>query len=73
VTGCIWSVFEVKGDQVLSKTPIAHLIDLVQNKVKKIESRDQRRGEIDVGGNREFGVVPGIDGISGCQDGRSGV
>jgi hypothetical protein len=57
VTSCIGPIFEVKRDEMLGKTTITHLVDLVQNKVEKIESRDQRRGEINVGGNREFGVV----------------
>jgi len=38
VTGCIWSIFKVKGDQVFSKTPIAHLVDFVQYKIKEIKS-----------------------------------
>jgi len=51
---------------MLGKPPIAHLVDLIQNKIKEIESRDQRWGKINVGGNGEFGVVSGVDGISGC-------
>jgi hypothetical protein len=38
VTGCIWSIFEVERDKVLGKTTITHLIDLIENKIKKIES-----------------------------------
>jgi hypothetical protein len=66
VTGCIRPILEVERDEMLSKTPIAHLVDLVQNKIKKIESRDQCWGKIDIGGNGEFGVVSRIDGIRGC-------
>jgi hypothetical protein len=66
MTCCIWSIFEVKRDKMLSKTPITHLINFVQNKIKKIESRDQCWGKIDIGGNGEFGVVSRIDGIRGC-------
>jgi len=66
VTCCIGPIFEVERDQMLGKPPIAHLVDLIQNKIKEIESRDQRWGKINVGGNGEFGVVSGVDGISGC-------
>lgn len=69
VTGCFGSIFEVQSDQVFSQSSIAHLIDLVQHEVEQVESRDQSWGKIDIGGNREFGVVSGIDGIGSCQDG----
>ena len=51
MTGSIGSVFEVETDEMFGQTPIAHLIDLVEDQVQKIKSRDKRRREIDIGRN----------------------
>ena len=51
MSGSIGSVFEVEANEMLGQTPIAHLIDLVEDQVQKIKSRDKRRREIDIGRN----------------------
>ena len=55
------------------QSPIIQLIHLIENEVKQVESRDQCRWEIDIGWNREFGVVATIDRVCSCKDGRSRV
>lgn len=52
MSGSIRSVFEVETDEMFGQTPVAHLIDLVEDQVQQIETRDQSRGEIDIGRNR---------------------
>lgn len=49
MSGGIGSVFEVETDEMFGQTPIAHLIDLVEDQVQQIETRDQSRGKIDIG------------------------
>jgi len=52
VSSCIWAVLKVKRDKMLSKTSIAHLINLIKDEVEEIKSRNKSRWEIDVGWNR---------------------
>lgn len=51
MSGSIGSVLEIKTDEMFGQTPVAHLIDLVEDQVQKIKSRDKRRREINVGRN----------------------
>lgn len=73
VTGGVGSVLEVQPDEVLGQSPIAHLVNLVEDEVEQVESRDQSGRQVDVGGNGQFGVVPRVDGVGSCEDGSSGV
>ena len=50
--GGVGSILEIQTDEMFGQTPIAHLINLVENQVQKIKSRDQGRGEIDIGRDR---------------------
>ena len=52
MSGSIGSVFEVETDEMFGQTPVAQLIDLVEDQVQEIKSRDQGRGEIDIGRDR---------------------
>jgi len=52
MSGSIRSVFEVETDEMFGQTPVAQLIDLVEDQVQEIKSRDQGRGEIDIGRDR---------------------
>lgn len=49
-------VLKVQSDQMLGKPSVHALVDLVQHEVQEIESRDQRRREVDVLGDGPLGV-----------------
>lgn len=64
----IGPVFEIEADQVLGQPPIADLVDLVQDKVEQIESRDQGRRKVDVGRNGQARVIFRVDRVRRGQD-----
>lgn len=59
--------------QMLRQFPIAVLIGLIQDQVDKVESAQQGGRQLDVLHHRQLGVVAGLHGISGCQDGGARV
>jgi hypothetical protein len=55
------------------QTPITHLVHLVQDEVEKIETRNERGWEINIGRNRQFRVISRVDGVGSGQDRGSSV
>jgi hypothetical protein len=53
---------------MLGQPPIVHLVDFVEDEVEQVESRDERRREINVGRDGQLGVVSTVDGVGGCED-----
>lgn len=51
---------------MLGQASIADFVDLVKNQIEKIETRDQGRGEIDIGRDRQSRIVLGVDRV-GCR------
>lgn len=64
-------VLQIQPNKMLCQPSVAVLVDLVQDKVKQIETRDEGRREVDVGRDRQSRVVFRVDGIGGCEDGGS--
>lgn len=58
---------------MLRQSSITHLIDLVQDEIEEVESRNERRWEINVSRNGQFGIVSRVDRVGSCQDRRPGV
>lgn len=58
---------------MLGQASVTDLVDLVQDEVEQVESRDQSRRQVNVGWDGQTGVVFRIDGVRCGQDGSSGV
>ena len=53
----IGSVLQVESNKMTSESSIVDLVNLVQNEIEQIESRDERRREIDISRDRPLEVV----------------
>ena len=58
---------------MLGQASVTDLVDLVQDEVEQVESRDQSRRQVNVGWDGQTGVVFRIDGVRCGQDGSSGI
>lgn len=73
VSTSIRSIFEIQADQMLCQTPVVHLVDLVQHQVEQIETGDERRREINVRWDGQFGIISRVDRIRSGQDGSTSI
>lgn len=69
-TGSLRLVLEVQADQVLREHAVALIVDLVEDEVQQVETRDQGRRQVDVARDGPLEVVLGPDGV-GCREDRS--
>lgn len=67
------SVLEVQVDKMPRESPVVDLINLVEDEVQQVESRDERRREVDVACDGPREVVLGSDGVGSGENGRAGV
>lgn len=51
VTGRLWLVLKIKPDEMFRQSSITHLVNLVQDEIQEIESRNKRWGQIDISRN----------------------
>lgn len=58
---------------MLGQSSIDHLVDLIQDQVEQIESRNERWWKVDVSSDRLVHVVFGTNRVGCCEDGGSGV
>lgn len=58
---------------MFGQSPIIHLVHFVQDEIEEVESRDERRREINVGRDGQLGVVSRVDGVGSGEYGRAGV
>ena len=66
-------LFVVERDEVASQAPVLILIRTIKNQVDEVEAGEEGGWELDVLHHRELGVVPGIHGVGGGEDGGAGV
>ena len=71
--GSLWPILQIKPHQMLGQPPVVQLVHLVQDEIQQVKSRNQRRREVNVGRDGQFGVVSRVDGIGSCEDGSTGV
>jgi len=58
---------------VLCQSAIQGLIDLVEDKVKKVKAGNEGRGQVNIACDREVHVVLGLDGIRGGKNRRASI
>lgn len=55
------------------KASVGSFIDSIQDEVEQVESRNERGRQVDVGWDRQLGIVFRIDRVGGCENRRSRV
>lgn len=61
-------VLEVQADEMPRQPTIVDLVNLVEDEVEQVESRDEGRGQVDVARDGPVEVVLAADGVGGGQD-----
>jgi hypothetical protein len=58
---------------MLRQSAVANLVHIVEHKVQKVETRDERRWQVDVARDGPFTNVFGANGVGGGQNGCAGI